>query len=143
MVKYYFELDVFYLNKRNKTKPKVILTSIVSQFLHIGNSFSYILLCCLGKKVPPGDNRMVKQDESEVVFTVEVIQNGYQSVPGLQKVSKFTCEYVQTMMCPVWKLTPYFTCSIFSPLIDPLLSITNTTFFGTVGSLGGAKKCTK
>lgn len=36
-----------------------------------------------------------------------------------------------------------FTCAIFVPLIELLLSTTNTTFFGTLGRPGGAKKCTK
>ena len=61
------------------------LTSFVLQFRHIGNGFSHIFLCCLGERVPPGDNVTIKQDESKVVFLVEVFQNGLQCIPGLQK----------------------------------------------------------
>lgn len=37
----------------------------------------------------------------------------------------------------------YCTCCIFVPYMEPLLSITNTKFFGSRGKLAGAKKCTK
>lgn len=37
----------------------------------------------------------------------------------------------------------YCTCWIFVPYMEPLWSITNTTFFGKRGKEDGAKKCTK
>ena len=34
-------------------------------------------------------------------------------------------------------------CSIFLPIIEPLLSMMKTTFLGMIGRSAGAKKCTK
>lgn len=90
----------------------------------------------------PGNDGVIKLDDGKVVFLVEFFEDGQQRLSCLQRVTK-SGQNVGIYVLPDYQSEQSVTWCIFLPDIDPLLSITNTTFFGTLGKSGGAKKCTK
>lgn len=74
------------------------LTSGMLYAPHIVDSCGYIFICCFGKGWPPGQNFIIKRNESKVVLLVEIVQDGLQSFSGLQKWQN-VCTWYASYRC--------------------------------------------
>ena len=126
----------------------ILLTSIVGNSPHVVPGLIHIFLGSFAKWAPPRSYLVVKRDQGKVVLLVEVFEDFKHCLSCLQRITRSevtvcACarQYIRTRS--TYRIKRPLTCAIFLPLIDPLLSITNTTFFGSLSRSGGAKKCTK